>query len=42
MIFRPEVRYDWFSGTYAPGGLPFDAGRENEQFSGGFDLIFLF
>ncbi len=42
VIFRPEVRYDWFSGTYAPGGLPFDAGRENEQFSGGFDLIFLF
>lgn len=42
VIFRPEVRYDWFSGTYNPGGLPFDAGRDNDQLSGGFDLIFLF
>ncbi len=42
LTFRPEIRYDWFSGTFTPGGLPFDNGQDNEQFAGGFDVIFQF
>jgi hypothetical protein len=42
VIFRPELRYDWFSGAFNPGSLPFDNGQDNEQFSGGFDFIFTF
>jgi hypothetical protein len=36
---RPELRYDWYDG---PGALPFDGGTQNDQFSGGFDLIVTF
>jgi hypothetical protein len=39
--FRPEVRYDWFSGETA-GGKPFDENSATDQFSGGFDMIFTF
>ena len=42
LIVRPELRYDWFAGQYAPGSLPFNGGTENQQFSGGFDLIVTF
>ncbi len=42
LIVRPEVRYDWYSGTHMPGGLPFDNNTNNEQFSGGLDVIVLF
>ena len=38
IIFRPEVRWDWFNGT----GLPYDGGTKDEQFTGAFDAIFLF
>ena len=37
--FRPELRYDWYDGA---GALPFDVGQEDEQLSGGFDLIVTF
>ncbi len=39
---RPEVRYDWFSGTYRPGGLPYDNATKDNQFSLGFDVVILF
>ncbi len=39
VMIRPEVRYDSYDG---PGALPFDGGTENDQFSGGFDLIVTF
>jgi len=39
IVVRPEVRYDWFAGTYNPGGLPFDNATEDDQFSLGFDVI---
>ena len=42
LIVRPEVRYDWFAGTYNPGGLPFDNNTKDDQFSLGFDVILLF
>ena len=42
VVFRPEVRYDWFAGTYQPGGLPFDNNTKDDQFSVGFDAIFQF
>ena len=42
VVVRPEVRYDWFAGTYRPGGLPFDNNTKDEQFSLGFDVIVLF
>jgi len=38
LIFRPEVRWDWFSGT----GLPLNDGTKDNQFTAAFDLIFLF
>ena len=38
MIIRPELRYDWANG----GPAPFDGGTEDDQFSGGFDLIVTF
>ena len=42
LIVRPEVRYDWFAGTYRPGGLPFDNNTKDEQLSVGFDVILLY
>lgn len=42
VTFRPEIRYDWFTGTAADGELPFNEGRSSTQFSGGFDCIFSF
>ncbi len=39
IVVRPEVRYDWFAGTYNPGGLPFDNATKDDQFSLGFDVI---
>lgn len=42
LMFRPEIRYDWFSGVFQQNSLPFDSGRDNEQFSAGFDVIFTF
>ena len=42
LIVRPELRYDWFNGTAAAGDLPFNSGRNSDQFSGGFDFIFTF
>jgi len=42
VVFRPEVRYDWFSGNHIPGGLPFNGGQDSAQLSAGFDAIFLF
>ncbi len=37
-ILRPEIRYDTFDGV----ATPFDGGTEDDQISGGFDMIFLF
>ncbi len=42
LVFRPEIRYDWFDGPAAAGDLPFNSGRASDQFSGGFDLIFTY
>mgnify|MGYP005840648749 CR=1 FL=1 len=42
LVLRPEIRYDWYSGTLGSGQGPFDHGRENQQLSGGFDLIFTY
>ncbi|REK05473.1 MAG: porin [Planctomycetota bacterium] len=43
-VFRPYVRFDWFSGTAlnGPGTLPFDSGNGNSQTLIGFDMITLF
>jgi hypothetical protein len=48
LIFRPEVRYDWYDGgegmygvTGQPG-LPFNDGRSSTQFLAAADLIVLF
>ena len=42
IVIRPELRYDWFAGSSMPGSQPFNDGTEDQQFSGGFDLIVLF
>ncbi len=42
LIFRPELRADWFGGQAAVGNLPYDGGTEDNQLSGGFDVIFTF
>ncbi|MBN1851821.1 MAG: porin [Pirellulales bacterium] len=39
VIFRPEVRYDWYDGLAGPTGLPFDDGTRDDQFLFGMDLI---
>ncbi len=41
LTFRPEVRYDAYSGTVA-GGKPFNDGASNHQTSAAFDAIFTF
>ena len=41
IVVRPELRYDWFDGG-ADGVNPFDEGNADEQFSGGFDVIFTY
>lgn len=39
---RPEVRYDWYDGLAAPGGIePYDDGTRTDQFLYGVDLIVL-
>ena len=40
VIVRPELRYDW--ADVEAGAQPFDSGAEDEQFSGGIDVIFTF
>jgi hypothetical protein len=42
LVFRPEVRYDWFDGQAAAGNLPYNGGQDEDQFSGGFDVVFTF
>lgn len=42
LLVRPELRYDWFGGSYVSGSLPFNGGTEDRQFSGGFDLVVSF
>ncbi len=48
VIFRPEVRYDWYDGglgtdsAAAPPGLPFGDGRSSTQLLTAADLILLF
>jgi hypothetical protein len=42
LTIRPELRYDWFAGSYVPGSLPFNDGMRDQQFSGGFDVIVTF
>jgi hypothetical protein len=39
---RPEIRYDWYDGEEAPGGIrPFDDGSRTDQFLYGLDVIVL-
>ena len=38
LMFRPEVRWDWFDGI----GLPFDDGADDSQFLVGMDAIWRF
>jgi len=41
--FRPEVRYDWYDGRdNALGNQPFDDGASDDQFTYGFDVIYLY
>jgi len=48
VIFRPEIRYDWYdggAGGYGPAnqpGLPFNDGRSSSQFLTAADLILMF
>ncbi len=42
--FRPEIRYDWYSGARNPftGGLPYHAGTSNHQWIYSSDMIVQF
>ncbi len=45
LIVRSEIRYDWYDGDAnagAGGARPFDDGAQNDQLSGGVDLIIEF
>ena len=45
LIVRSEIRYDWYDGEAnagAGGARPFDDGAQNDQLSGGVDLIIEF
>jgi hypothetical protein len=43
LLFRPEVRWDWYDGTRSLAGeLPYDNGDEDSQFTTGVDMIFTF
>jgi hypothetical protein len=43
ILFRPEVRWDWYSGpANADGLLPFENGHSGSQFLAAADLIFTF
>ncbi len=41
---RPELRYDWYQGSPAPGSgqLPFDDGTDNKQFTVALDAIWTY
>ena len=40
VLFRPEVRWDWYDGTQNLGGeLPFDDGNRDNQFTFALDMI---
>jgi len=44
-IFRPEVRYDWYSGNPSSVNgttLPYDGGSATDQLTYGFDMIYLY
>ena len=43
LVFRPEVRWDWYSGPDAiAGGRPYDAGTDSSQTTLAFDVIWLY
>ncbi len=42
LLFRPEVRWDWYDGAVAGNNHPFNDGQSDSQFSAGFDMIFTF
>jgi hypothetical protein len=45
VLFRPEVRWDWYDGAPSPIGpdpLPFDAGNRKDQFTFAIDLLLTF
>jgi hypothetical protein len=43
IVFRPEVRWDWYHGpANGQGNLPFDGSNKNEQFTVGMDLLWTF
>jgi len=40
LLFRPEVRWDWYDGTRNVGGeLPFDDGTRDDQFTFAVDMV---
>jgi len=42
ILLRPEIRYDWYDGLAAPGGIqPYDDGTRTDQLLYGLDLIVL-
>ena len=41
VLFRPELRWDWYDGTTV-AGRPFNNGRSDSQLSAGFDMIVTF
>ena len=42
-VFRPEVRWDWYSGPDGAGNLrPYDSGTDSSQTTLAFDVIWLF
>lgn len=43
-VFRPEVRFDWYSGLDGTGGAarPYDSGTDSSQTTLAFDVIWLF
>ena len=45
LVLRPELRWDWYDGDVAFPALvnhPFNDGRSDSQFAGGFDMILTF
>ena len=44
VVFRPEVRWDWYSGLDGTGGAarPYDGGVDSSQTTLAFDVIVLF
>lgn len=42
VVFRPELRWDWYDGLAGPTGLPFGNGASDNQFTAAADLVVTF